>query len=262
VRRFYLRFVDPAARHGRRGSARTRACHLASWTPIDALALRSHGEIALAPFRDRPRTATPIEVASMKLTLSTLLFALLPVARASADEVVHELQLGSDGLFVQRTVDFPSFDPSLGTLQRVELDVDVAVDGLVGVENLSANLCTADLQFLARVRAALPGARTSDEIVFGASAQVALLPYDGVRDFDGPSGRRLPASITEQCAFSCDSGLDAYVLSAEHDHVAVPIAVRGGLRIAALEYCGMRASLATQLVLHLRYVYAPHAVAA
>ena len=204
------------------------------------------------------------------LLLSLLSFA--PVAgttpaahsiQVEPREIVHEAHFSADALALQERIVLPRFDPGFGTLQRVELEVGLAIDGQVGIENTGPEIAFASLQLLGRLRTEIPGVAGPAFVPIDARADLFLGAYDGACDFAGASGRILPAALGSTSVYATESGLEAFEteLPSEEDpsgaFLVLPLALRGGLRLDGIPQCAMRAAWHAEVVVRVRYVYTP-----
>lgn len=178
-----------------------------------------------------------------------------PRADAPTPAIVHEARLVTDDLDLQAPITVPRFDPSIGSLERVEVEVVLELDGLVALENTSDRLAFTRLDVMSRLHALVPG-RGPTLTAIDADAEVVLDRFDGVRDFDGSSGRVLPVDLGAHATYAVDEGLDAYELGAESADVTVPIALRGALRVNGSPHGALRAAWHAEVVVRVRYVYA------
>ena len=83
--------------------------------------------------------------------------------------------------------DFNQFNPALGTLNSVTIDLTGLVTGDVRAESLDASPATVTLNLQAIVDF-LVGATTLAQVIPTASTVNALAAFDGTIDFAGPSG--------------------------------------------------------------------------
>lgn len=88
-------------------------------------------------------------------------------------------------------VSFPKFDPALGTLNSVSLELEAFVKGLAKFESLDPSATTVTVNFFADVRLRRPDFSDMIVAVPGTSHSEMVTPFDGTIDFDGTSGRTL-----------------------------------------------------------------------
>ena len=125
--------------------------------------------------------------AALACTGLVLLVALAD--KASADEVSYSAALTPGEAPWERTVSFPGFDPSLGTLENVRLEVSSKTNGMAGIENLARASAQGELEFSAAVEIDAVGVTLT--VRPRVQAVYALAGFDGEQDFDGSSGVRL-----------------------------------------------------------------------
>lgn len=90
------------------------------------------------------------------------------------------------------TLQVPQFDSSLGTLTNVTIEYELLVEGEIGVENVDPVGRNATATLAADSTLDLSGLTLGDLMLsFTNSIDIALDPFDGVSDFDGPSGENL-----------------------------------------------------------------------
>ncbi len=94
-----------------------------------------------------------------------------------------------------RTVTFAQFDPTLGTLQDVRIDVAATVDGTVSIESLDATPATITGGLSGVVGVSTGSTQIAADTV-AASGNASLAAYDGVSDYLGNSGTTLAVSQT------------------------------------------------------------------
>lgn len=90
-----------------------------------------------------------------------------------------------------QVVALPRFDPELGTLTGIEIEVNAQLDVVASLENLDRNSTVLRVSQENSIRVTGPG----DAIVASAPAQTftaALGGFDGTTDFSGSSGIRFP----------------------------------------------------------------------
>lgn len=88
-------------------------------------------------------------------------------------------------------VALPRFDPALGTLKGIEIEVNAQVDVVASLENLSRSASVLRVTQENSIRVTGPG----EAIIADAPPQAftaALGPHDGAVDFSGSSGIRFP----------------------------------------------------------------------
>ena len=95
-----------------------------------------------------------------------------------------------------QVVALPRFDPELGTLTGIEIEVNAQLDVVASLENLERNSTVLRVSQENSIRVTGPG----DTIVASAPAQTftaALGGFDGNTDFSGSSGIRFPRRSVE-----------------------------------------------------------------
>ena len=178
-------------------------------------------------------------------------------AAVHAAERVHEARLDDVEFGANTAVVVPRFDPELGDLQRVEIELTTVAQGSAGFENLGAAPCTADTMVQSTVHVLVPNS-TSPVVAFRrAGAQFALGGFDGARDFAGSSGRALPATLATSGAAAIESGLGAFVAEHDDDVLTLPVHLRGGFQLQGVASAAIRESWSVQVIVRVRYVYDP-----
>jgi len=132
------------------------------------------------------------QVRAVLLPIAIIATSLFGMATASADEVsVPPVTIPPTDTDFTQVVSVQQFDPALGTLTGVRVEITGGVTGTMGIENTStSSTSTATLTLSADVEVFL----TSDPSIAAtpstpsASESVSLALYDGVLDFDGDSG--------------------------------------------------------------------------
>ncbi|RIK64568.1 MAG: hypothetical protein DCC65_14170 [Planctomycetota bacterium] len=86
-------------------------------------------------------------------------------------------------------VELPKFDPALGVLNKVILEMDAGVKGVARFESLDPQPSTVSTNFAASIRLRRPD--LTDLLVAWPKAHLSesISAYDGVLDFGGASGR-------------------------------------------------------------------------
>lgn len=87
-----------------------------------------------------------------------------------------------------RTASLPKFDPALGQLIGVELQISASIRGNGRVESLDAAAAVVNTRFAAEIRVTQANMPIAMLMVPVADFSDALLAYDGVVDFAGTSG--------------------------------------------------------------------------
>lgn len=82
----------------------------------------------------------------------------------------------------------PAFDARLGTLERVEIELETAIDAHVGVENLGSVPVIAQAELRTRTTLRVPGQATPFTVTDNRNGMCGLQASDGTPDFAGPSG--------------------------------------------------------------------------
>lgn len=98
-----------------------------------------------------------------------------------------------------RTVTFAQFDPTLGTLQDVRIDIAATVDGTVSIESLDATPAAITAGLSGAVEVSTGGTQIAADTV-AASGNASLAAYDGRTDYLGNSGTTLTVSQTATTA--------------------------------------------------------------
>ncbi len=86
-----------------------------------------------------------------------------------------------------RTVTFAQFDPTLGTLQDVRVDIAATVGGAISVESLEATPATIDAALSGQLGVSTGGTLIAADTVV-ASGSASLAAFDGSTDYLGSSG--------------------------------------------------------------------------
>ncbi len=122
---------------------------------------------------------------------------------AHADELVLD-PIAADLGQLPRLVDVsvPRFDPALGVLQCVQMDVFVDVEGGYGFENTSSLPCSVSSHLTVRLSLTPSGTTGVGPIecqVVGDQRNEPLAAFDGMQDCRGPSGVSIPVSLQGSC---------------------------------------------------------------
>jgi hypothetical protein len=135
---------------------------------------------------------------------------------AAAEELTHTVpfltpQLTGASTSWQAPLSFPRFDPDLGHLEAVSIELIAVMTGSLGVENTAATETTPNTHVRAHASATShAGPVYSTPWCFDLFAGPTLAPYDGTTDFAGPSGATAsftdlagtPGTSTKTFAFS------------------------------------------------------------
>lgn len=124
------------------------------------------------------------------------LCAWLPSAQAASISYSQAIPLMTTNWTQDVTV--PKFDPALGTLQRVILELEGTVQGMARFESLDPTATKVTTNFKANIRLRRPD--LTDLVIALPKAQMSeeVSPYDGLVDFGGPSGRTYPNLLATQ----------------------------------------------------------------
>lgn len=211
----------------------------------------------LAPSAHRPPPTTVRFDTMFRTRPFTFGLPIVFAAAAQAAERVHEARLESVEFGANAAVVVPRFDPELGRLQRVEIELTSVAQGSAGFENLGAAPCTADTTVQSTVHVLVPNS-TNPVVAFRrAGAQFALGGFDGARDFAGSSGHVLPAMLATSGAAAFETGLGAFVAERDDDVLTLPVHLRGGFQLQGVASAAIRESWSVQVIVRVRYVYAP-----
>lgn len=136
------------------------------------------------------------------LSAAFLLCASLAQAGELRQQAAIELELNSNGL-VNATLDLPKFPAGLGPLRAANFEVTLAMNNLVGIENLGHGPAVVEHSFTQALMVSLPDG--SPLAVTQAQAQGLGLfqGFDGALDFGGGSGltQDYSARQVQQSAF-------------------------------------------------------------
>ncbi len=128
-----------------------------------------------------------------------------------ADEISHSAQIPSTPTNWKSSASFPRFDPALGILDAVEVRVSSMITGSASYENMDSTPRTLELQ----LRNLITIRRADNSIITTADPTAIVLDpvsaFDGVLDFDGPSGGKVDnitsAEITKAVTLTAASDL-------------------------------------------------------
>lgn len=120
-------------------------------------------------------------------TFSRIVVAAVFTQAAFADELVFtSAALAPQG--VQETLlGVPAFDTRLGTLVRVEIDVETVIDASVHVENTGPVPAVAQTELHTRASLRVPGQAAPFVMTDSRNGFCGLQASDGTPDFAGPS---------------------------------------------------------------------------
>ncbi|MDH3730405.1 MAG: choice-of-anchor E domain-containing protein [Acidimicrobiia bacterium] len=137
----------------------------------------------------RNRTSRRIAIIATAMMIASVLFGTGAASAAEQtvmDEVPITLTDWSDTLSV------PQFDPANGVLQQVDVTFEATVDGEVKYESLDAAPTTISLELKAEIELQRPDTSTLSLLVPLVTQVDDAAAFDGVIDFDGPSGGAFP----------------------------------------------------------------------
>ena len=151
---------------------------------------------------------------------------------AGADILTFSDATGLAATNWSKPVTFPLFDPSLGTLNRVEIDLGGWVASFARFESMDAGPATIETVVSADITLQRPDASTLVTISPSVTRIEDVSAFDGVVDFSGSSGRKynLSASAfesmntTESADLMLFTGMGDILLPVE----AVGFAASGG----------------------------------
>lgn len=109
-------------------------------------------------------------------------------AFASGDVICHSVAFGLARTNWSGTADVPRFDPSLGTLNSVRIELTSNVTGSAGAESLDAAPSTISLHLGALVRLLRPDDSEILSVTPGTDLTFGAMAFDGTVDFAGSSG--------------------------------------------------------------------------
>jgi len=118
----------------------------------------------------------------------------LVAAPLAAAETCTQVALSPQAPNWTRPVLVERFDPLLGTLTGVRIELAGSVDGLARIEQLTTSGASYTLQFQAFFELRRPDATALVSTQPSQGHVVDLTGFDGVLDFAGTSGRTLPSS--------------------------------------------------------------------
>lgn len=132
----------------------------------------------------------------ISLTLSCTIFYLLFLG-VHADEISYSDVIEERSTNWSDTLSVPQFDPNLGELQEVQIQLEGSVNGVVLYENLGPLAAPITMTHSATISVDLPNS------VLIASAPSAVFTdtvsaFDGIRDNDGASGNRIKIAHSDQ----------------------------------------------------------------
>lgn len=165
---------------------------------------------------------------------STQLFSLLAfvccTALARADVIVHDVTSPDLRRLGTAQVDVPPFDPRLGSLQRVEIEITSSFSGVARLENASATMAQADVFLRSRSLLRVPN-QPSLTCMDLRAASCFLLPSDGQLDFAGQSARSFAIDFALQQSVVLTTGLEDWQSANPARVVPLRAETRSGLSV-------------------------------
>lgn len=107
-----------------------------------------------------------------------------------ADELTFTASNTSSQTPWSQTLTVPRFDPTLGLLQSVRIEIRATIRGRVGYENLAAQPAAGLVNFQGTVAATGPGSSTVSTTAI-APVAISTAAFDGSNDETGTSGGRI-----------------------------------------------------------------------
>lgn len=169
----------------------------------------------------------------MKLTLRNPAFAaLLALAgvvgfRATADTLTNSLSFGPASFDYNTSLNFPLFDPSLGTLNSITFKLQGSVTSDQGAENLSVN-SGGNVTLISRATMTLfrPDNTALVITIPGATNVFTATTFDGSVDFGGTSGASY-SQVSTSSDLSVYSGASDLNLFTGLGTIGLPISAAG-----------------------------------
>ncbi len=127
----------------------------------------------------------------MKVSLALVSAALLTASTVASAQVTtdcHTVEIPMEFTNFLRVVSLPKFDPALGELQGVELQVVARATGMSRLESLDAAPSVVNTRFSVDVTVTRSDSTVVMFMVPIADFQDSLTAYDGILDFGGTSG--------------------------------------------------------------------------
>jgi len=199
--------------------------------------------------------------------LSVLALFLSTAASVRASEVTYSATAGPIAAGGSGSANLPRFDPSLGVLRTVRVDVSGRVSGTWGVENTAAHPDWiggyASGEYLgALIPVNLPtGGMPPPNPAFLPDPAVALTPFDGVVDYGGTSGTTFTlvdqygdGAPGQHADIYTDDGLQAYVGTSPFTVALGPVVQVGP---TGPPWFQSAVTLAADLNIQVRYTYDP-----
>lgn len=127
--------------------------------------------------------------------LSALLGIALLAGTAEAGIITQSLSYGPATTSWNHTFTFNQFDPSLGVLQSVLIELESDVSGLVQFEHLGASAATIDTTLAATTTLYRPDNTPWLNVMPSAATSNTVGGYDGLTDYGGTSGVTHPGLL-------------------------------------------------------------------
>ncbi|MDD4651607.1 MAG: choice-of-anchor E domain-containing protein [Methanothrix sp.] len=138
---------------------------------------------------------------SIKFALLSSLILIITFTGAGAEDLIFCDSVPLKNTNWADNFTLPKFDPEMGVLKAVEIDIDVNMTLNTRAENLDKSNSSSSISSAAKSELVLI-LPNSEEIKANASLATSrdLPPFDGVNDFSGPSGLNLTESASSGTA--------------------------------------------------------------
>jgi len=195
-----------------------------------------------------------------RLPLS-LLCAVALASAARAELTAHAVAVDTTLSPIVAPVEFPRFDPALGTLDEVRIDLLLRTTGGVGFENLSSEPVVVTTSFGAGCALRTEGGATLVTAASRVEATRIYSPFDGRVDFAGRSGA-LDLGLEVEAGSSFTATGDPYWVSgvaAQSPTIELDLVLANLTRVDAHGRHVVRHGQDSEVEVSISYTYTPHA---
>jgi len=127
----------------------------------------------------------------IKQITTFIVLSIVCVGVANADIITHgPISIGLQATNWSDVISVPKFNPTLGILTGIEIELDGHVAGMAKFESLDGSPATVTMDLKAQIDLKRPGGlSTLVQVIPLAHTSDNVLAYDGLTDFGGDSGR-------------------------------------------------------------------------
>jgi collagen type I alpha len=173
----------------------------------------------------------------------------------STKTVLQQQTVGDTATDWSQTLAFRQFDPTLGTLQAVDVGLTVDLTGSVSIESLEAAPATISVLQTGNVSVASPTGSSLVAAAPEASASAGFAAYDGVTDYAGASGTTFAlatATIADATSSTGTMDLGPFLGAGT---VALPVAATAALHVTGPANLQLLAHASVGAMVDLQYDY-------